>query len=416
MRDARAVVGVVVALVAMTGAVAPVAAGTGGIDAGIDASGVADDAAGVDASAQSACEFPFTATDATGTEVTVEDAPERVVTLAPSAAQTMWELNASETVVGLTDNALYLDGADEREIVAQEGAVQNELVIGLEPDVVLAPNVITNETVEALRSNGLTVYRFEETGDFEGIYRKTELIGQLTGECEAAESTVTDMQDRVDAITEAVSDEPRPGGMYVFYGFTAGEDTFIDAIIETAGVRNVAAEIGITRYREVNDEVIVNQSANIEWLILNSDPTSHPSSDVYNGTAALRNNQTVVLNKDYLNQPAPRTVRAVEALTQAVHPEAYEEAQAALTSTPAPTDTESTGTTTDAMGTTTPDGMTDTATSGGMDGTSTEGMDATGETDAPAPETTTDASGPGFTAGVALVALLAAVLVGRRRR
>jgi len=59
--------------------------------------------------------FPLTLTDATGTEVTLEERPERVTTTNPSAAQVMWELDAQEQVVGLTQFAHYLDGAESRE-------------------------------------------------------------------------------------------------------------------------------------------------------------------------------------------------------------------------------------------------------------------------------------------------------------
>jgi len=44
-----------------------------------------------DAAAQeSDCTFPVELTDQSGTTVTVEESPSRVVTLNPSAAQTMW--------------------------------------------------------------------------------------------------------------------------------------------------------------------------------------------------------------------------------------------------------------------------------------------------------------------------------------
>lgn len=366
-----------------------------------------------DAGTDVQCEYPFTATDLTGSEVTVEDEPDRVVTLAPSAAQTLWEFDASEKVVGVTDNALYLDGADEKEVVAEQGSYEVETIIGLEPDLVLAPNVVPEDTVERLRSNGLTVYQFESAGSFEDVYDDTALTGQLAGECDEAAATVTDMRQRVEAIREAVSDEERPGAMYVFFGWTAGDGTFIHDVMETAGTRNVAAEAGVTGFGNgtVSEEVIANYSDDIEWLVLNSDAASHPSGTVYEQTTAMRENQTVVLNVDYLNQPAPRTVQALENLTRAVHPAAYEEAQAILASTPtaSPSATATQGgdgaTTTAGPGTASPtQSPTET-------GTPTETMAVT-----PTPEPDgTQLFGPGFGVVAAVLALLAVALLGRRR-
>jgi len=333
------ILGAALVVVVVVGVVVPASAGATGVDAGLGAS-AADAGIGTEASQGTGCTYPLNATDATGTEVTVGAEPGRIVTLAPSAAQTMWEFGAQEKVVGLTDNALYLERADERTVVAEGFDYQVETIIGLEPDLVLAPNTTPEETVETLRTNGLTVYYFGQAGDFEDVYAKTELIGRLAGECESAEATVTGMRRRVDAVRQAVSDEEHPGSMYVFFGFTAGDDTFIDAILETAGTTNVAAEVGITGYAEVNDEVVANNSAEVEWLVLNSDESSHPGGGVYEETTAMQDGQTVVLNKSYLNQPAPRTVLALENLTRAVHPEAYEEAQAILASTPAATGTD----------------------------------------------------------------------------
>lgn len=47
-------------------------------------------------SVETTCEYPFSAVDATGTSVTVSGRPATVVTLAPSAAQTVWEINGSD--------------------------------------------------------------------------------------------------------------------------------------------------------------------------------------------------------------------------------------------------------------------------------------------------------------------------------
>jgi iron complex transport system substrate-binding protein len=46
------------------------------------------------------CSFPVSVMDATGTEVTVDDAPEEIVTLDAASAQTCWEIGAEERITG----------------------------------------------------------------------------------------------------------------------------------------------------------------------------------------------------------------------------------------------------------------------------------------------------------------------------
>jgi iron complex transport system substrate-binding protein len=320
-----------VVVLALVLALAPVA---GGVAASPGAAGpsAAQSAAVAPAVAQESCGFPMTRTDATDTDVRVPAEPERVVTLAPSAAQTMWSIAAEQKVVGVTKYASYLEGATNRTNVSGSGPgfADVETVVGLNPDLVLAPDVVSNETVEKLRAAGVTVYKFREPQGLEDVIAQTRLTGRLVGECDGAETVAEDMETRLNEVRETVGDRDRPRVLYVFYGYTAGEGTFIDEILTTAGGTNVAAEAGIDGYAQVSQETVVQQDP--EWIVTNSDDPGVPDSEAYASTTAVRQGQTVVVPIEYLNQPAPRTIRAVEQLARSFHAGAFE-------ATPEPTAT-----------------------------------------------------------------------------
>jgi iron complex transport system substrate-binding protein len=328
------------------------------------------------AQSDGSCSFPVEQTDATGETVRVAEEPESVVTLNPSAAQAMFEIGAWDKMIGATRHAANLEGFEDIENVSGAGeTINNEAVVGLEPDLVLAPNTVQNDTVSTLRSANLTIYRFREARSIDDVKAKTRLIGRLTGECEGAQATVEWMDERLAVVDEATADADRPTAIYVFFGYTAGEETFISELIERAGATNGAAAAGIRSYKPINEEVLVSQDP--DWLILNTDSPDVPDGAGYNSTTAVREDQIVVVDTNYLNRPGPRVVYAVEEMVKAFHPEAYAEANATETptaelTTPAP----STPTNTD-----TP---------------TTEGSD-----------------GPGFGPVVALVALVAASLLAR---
>jgi iron complex transport system substrate-binding protein len=272
------------------------------------------------------CSFPVTRTDATGTEVTVESEPERIVTLAPSAAQTLWEIGAREKVVGVSQYADYLEGAETLTNVSGAGGgfVNIEEVVGLEPDLVLAPNVISNATVRKLRNAGVTVFKFEAAGSIEDVYRKTRLIGQLVGACEGADRIVAAMEERVSTIREAVADKPAPSVLYYLGGgFVAGNNTFIGSIIETAGGDNLAANAGIEGFAKMSGEVIVQR--NPQWLIVTS-RSAVPNGTPFASITAVQENQIIVVNNDYINQPAPRVVLPLTEIARQLHPEAIQSA------------------------------------------------------------------------------------------
>ena len=369
-------------------------------------SGVSGDTAGVSAASvdhQTACEFPVTRTDATGTEVTIEQRPERVTTLAPSAAQTMWEIGGKSQVVGVSQFASYLSDADERANVSAAGrGVSVEKIVATEPDLVLAPGVISPETVESLRDAGLTVFALPQSTSIADVRNKTTLIGRLTGNCAGATATNEWMTANVETAREATADRDRASVLYpVGGGFFAGRNTFINAVIRAAGGANALPQnASFAGYPQVNSETVI--ASDPDALIVTGFTAGLLGSSPYSELDAVQNDRTVQVNRNWMNQPAPRSVvYAVRNVTRGLHPDAAESAEfpergefTTPTPTPSPTPTDTVESVTDNTETT------DTATPSAVDDTQ------------PA---TTDSDGPGFGIAVALVALAAAGLLARRR-
>lgn len=354
------------------------------------------------ASAQAdSCTFPYSATDATGTEVTLDSDPERVVTLNPSAAQTMWELGASEEVVGVSQYAAYLDGADEKANVSGGGGPSVERVLAANPDLVLVPNStygFARDRVEQIRAQGVPVFVFGAGTSLSFVADKTERIGRLTGNCEAGRESAAEIRTSVEQMREALADEEKPVGLNYFYGYTSGANTFIGDVMTTGGLRNGAAEANVTGFAQVNTETVVEM--NPEYVVVPSG-ASVPSTAAWNSTTAVQEGNVVAVNENYLQQPAPRSVDAAETIMQAVHPEAFEEyrsMQARSDATESPAETE--------MATTTGDPPETTA-----QATTTVAVDDTPA----ASQTATGTSTPGFGVLLALVSLLATALLAARR-
>lgn len=269
------------------------------------------------------CTFPVTATDATGTEVTVNETPERIVALGPSAAQTTWEIGARDAVVGMPVNRYtsYLNGSESRaNVVDEQGQPVPERVVAQEPDLVLAPNVVANETVESLRDRGLTVYRFEAATSLSDVSEKTRRTGRLVGRYDEAALVSAETEARVAAVREAVAGEDRPRVYYAMAGgWTAGEGSFVDAIVTAAGGDNVAAGHLDGPYGTLSDEVVAEEDP--EWIVRNGD-VPVPTTAAFDESTAVREGQIVNVSANYVNQPGPRIVRPLATMAEAFHPEA----------------------------------------------------------------------------------------------
>jgi iron complex transport system substrate-binding protein len=311
----RNLITVVVALVVLT---STVGVGMGGAESGIVA-------------AQPECEFPVTVTDATGEEITLEEEPERIIAMQPSDAQILWEIGAEEKVVGMPVGQYteYLENHDEPEDISEDDGltVSTEAVIDLEPDLVHASAVADEEQIEQLRDAGLTVYQSQEEASIDDVISSTETAGELTGECEGAAETVEWMEEELGAIEQAVEGEESPTVLYAMGGgFTAGEGTFIEDVIETAGGENLGSEAEIEFYGQISEEVVIAEDP--DWIVY-PDGFEEPdvSEQVIESTTAGAEDQVVTVDAQRMNQPGPQVVHTVDTLAETFHPDAYAAAQ-----------------------------------------------------------------------------------------
>ena len=440
-----------------TAAVGPATAATGTqTAAATDTPTAAATGPAADLAAQANCSFPTTATDATGTEVTVEGEPEEVVALGASTAQTLWEIGAKDKVVGMPvdSTTASLEGAENRTGIFQADGftVATEQVVGLDADLVLAANVIPNETVTALREAGLTVFKFDPANTLPGVYEKTDLMGQFVGACAGADRVVDAMQTRVETVRTAVSNETQPSALYLLSGgFVAGNGTFIGDLLRTAGAENLAANANISSYQEISEEVIAERDP--EWIVV-SNRSFVPEGEPWASTTAVEEEQVVVVSANNISQAAPRVVLPLTDLARAFHPDAMaaatltnttigtatgnatpiEPTTAATTATETGTDENGTtpATTTAAVATTVesttsespdatateavPETMTnESSDEATAETTETSGADTDTATSAATGTTTSSGSGPGFGAVIAVVAVLAGTLLAAGR-
>jgi iron complex transport system substrate-binding protein len=334
-----------------------------------------------DGSLQDDCSFLVTMEDAKGNEITLDERPDSVVALQPSAAQTMWEIGAQAQVSGMPVSRYtgYLDGRENVTDISQDDGltVNVETVVATEADLVLAPNSTPDPTVSQLRDVGMTVYEFRMAESVEDIYEKTNRTGRLTGNCEGAAETVERMQTEIQVVNEAVSGEdPETVYYQMGGGYTAGEGTFINRIIELGGGENIAVAANVTGYAQLSGEVIADQDP--EWILVNRQ-MGLTENDVVSGTTAVQEDQIIEVNANYLNQPGPRVVVPISQIAQSIHPDAYAEANVSVRGEAEVNGSEETDTNAD-----------------GEDGSDSDGQ-------------------PGLGIGAAVAAVVAALALARRR-
>src|SRR6056297_167652 len=208
------------------------------------------------------CEYPLELTDATGTTITLEERPESIVTLQASDTQTVYEIGAEDRLVGLPYSYATSDfDRGDRVNVGDGWTVKHERVVNLDPDLVLAANATKDGDIEQLRNAGLTVYQFSDAESLDDVRENVRTAGKLTGECDGAEETISWMNEQLEIVERTLEGADRPTAYYAMgRGYTAGSGTFINEVLTTAGITNIAAEAGIQSYGQINPETVVNES------------------------------------------------------------------------------------------------------------------------------------------------------------
>ena len=166
---------------------------------------------------------PLIITDGLGRQVVLDEPAERIVSLAPSNTEILFAIGAGDKVVGRDDFSDFPSEVLEvSSIGSTYGELNTEIIVGLEPDLVLAAGITPPEHIEALESVGLTVYVLGNPNDFAGLFDNIRTAGELTGKESEAGALVGNLQAQFDEIVSRLEDvEP----VSVFYEIDGTDPT-----------------------------------------------------------------------------------------------------------------------------------------------------------------------------------------------
>jgi iron complex transport system substrate-binding protein len=278
--------------------------------------------------APSSSAFPVTIVDGVGNQVTLESEPERIISLAPGHTETLYALGLGDRVVGVTAFCNYPAEAAEKTQVGDFAGIDLELVVGLDPDLVLASTLHMGDVVPALQEHGIAVVVATPESVLE-VLTTIDLIGQITGRQGAAQALVAALRERIDAVQQAVQDAPRPTVFWELGAelFTVGPGSFVDDLITLAGGENVAADAD-SPWPQLSVETIILKDPQVIVLADHNYGETAEMLKERPGWAeidAVKQGRVIeITNDDIVSRPGPRIVEGLEFLAQALHPDRFE--------------------------------------------------------------------------------------------
>jgi iron complex transport system substrate-binding protein len=267
----------------------------------------------------------ITLVDDAGDTVRLARSAERVVSLVPSATETIIALAAIDRLVGRT--RFDVDKAISN-VPSVGGTVDAsiESIVALRPDLVIGWGKDIQQTIRArLASLNVPVFamRAEDTSD---VFRGIRNLGKMLARDSAAASLSASIRATLDSVRAAVTNRAPRNVMFVIYpdpAMTAGPHTFIDELIGVAGGRSVFRDLP-DQWPTVSMEEIVRRQPD---LLIVSQTNSASALAQFRGRTgwrdlpAVRGGRVATVSADLTQRPGARIGEAARALQLAIHPE-----------------------------------------------------------------------------------------------
>jgi iron complex transport system substrate-binding protein len=265
--------------------------------------------------------FPVTVEGSDG-PVTLESRPARIVSLSPTATETLFAIGAGDQVVAVDDQSNY---PAEAPVTKLSGYTPNlEAIAGYEPDLVIAA-FDPGELVRGLRRLEIPVLLQDAAVKVDQAYAQIETLGTATGNEQRAKAVVADMRSQIGEAVGSV--QAAPLRVYHELGpdyFSATSETFIGSIYELLGLENIADAVKgeAPGYPQLSAEYIVSQ--NPELIVLSDTkccgqtPEKVARRPGWSKIAAVRSGNVLPVDDDIASRWGPRTVEFVELVADAV--------------------------------------------------------------------------------------------------
>jgi iron complex transport system substrate-binding protein len=265
--------------------------------------------------------FPVTVASG-GETLVVEKRPRRIVSLSPSATESLFAIGADAQVEAVDDQSTYPSEAPRTKLSGFEPNL--EAIARYRPDLVVV-GFDPGSLVDGLQKLGIPVLLQPAPSGLEGAYEEMADLGAATGHAEEAERLVEDMQARLDELAAETRDE----GLSVYHElgpdyFSATSKTFIGSVYELLGLENIADDVGggAPDYPQLSAEHILDSDPD---LIVLSDtrccgqsPATVAKRPGWKELTAVRDGDVIPIDDDVASRWGPRVVDFAEIVASAV--------------------------------------------------------------------------------------------------
>ena len=251
-------------------------------------------------------------------------APQRIVSLSPTATESLFAIGAGKQVVAVDDQSDYPTNAPHTTL---SGFTPNvEAIAGYKPDLVVV-SYDPNGLVGTLRGLGIRVLVQGAAKTLNDAYAQIKQLGSLTGHARQASALVAGMKKRIAELVATGTRRARGLTVYHELGpdlYSATSSTFAGRVYALFGLKNIAdaADTGGSGYPKLSPEYVVSQSPDIVVLAdiacCGQSPRTVAVRPGWRTVSAVQTGTIVRIDDSIASRWGPRIVNFVRAVAAAL--------------------------------------------------------------------------------------------------
>ena len=278
-------------------------------------------------------------TDRSGRTVVIQGPVNRIVSTAPSNTEIITDLGMAHKLVAIDRHSANVTGIPQGLVRLDFFFPDAEVIIGLEPDIIIAsghnPTGTGEDPFRLLREAGIPVVYIPMSGSIEDIYLDITFIAEILQIPERGEELIRSMRMQIAEITQnakyrAAYFETKKSVYFEISAapemMTFGRNSFINDMISVISAENIFG----------NENWLVSPGAesvigrNPDVILTNVNYINDPVGEIkarpgFNHINAVINNRVYQIDTDSSVRSSSRIIVALQQMAYAIYPEIYEQ-------------------------------------------------------------------------------------------
>jgi len=254
--------------------------------------------------------------------VTLTQAAQRIVSLAPHATELLFEAGAAKSIVAVSDYSNFPEAAKNLPSVGNVFAMDTERLLAIKPDLVVIWGTGNGKVLASkLRSNHITVFE-SEPRNYEMVATSIERLSILAGTETVGKAAAAKFRQRLEDLRKTYRQPDSSTPVTVFYEvwnkplMTLNDEHMISAAIRLCGGRNVFG-----RLKELSPTITTEAllSSNPDTIITGGENADSLNEwRQFKTLTAVKKNHLYAVKADLLNRAGPRILDGTEALCKQI--------------------------------------------------------------------------------------------------